>query len=42
MRLNMGTTDRIVRAVVVALLMDGGPASVWAPRALEAFHEFSS
>ena len=24
----------------VALLMGGGPSSVWAPRAWEAFHEF--
>jgi hypothetical protein len=25
----------------VALLMNGGPASVWAPRAFEAFREFA-
>jgi hypothetical protein len=25
----------------VALLMGGGPASVWAPRAYEAFQEFN-
>lgn len=35
------TEDEVVEALGVALLMDGGPASVWAPRALEAFREFS-
>lgn len=32
--------DEVVDALGVALLMAGGPASVWAPRALEAFDEF--
>lgn len=35
------TEEEVAEALGVALLMDGGPASVWAPRALEAFHEFS-
>ena len=30
-----------VEALDVALLMAGGPASVWAPRALAAFDEFT-
>jgi hypothetical protein len=33
--------DEVVEALGVALLMNGGPASVWAPRALEAFREAS-
>ena len=35
------TEDELVEALGVALLMEGGPASVWAPRALEAFREFA-
>lgn len=35
------TRDQVVEALGVALLMAGGPASVWAPRALSAFDEFS-
>lgn len=35
------TEDEVVEALGVALLMEGGPASVWAPRALEAFREFA-
>ena len=35
------TEDEVVEALGVALLMEGGPASVWAPRALEAFLEFA-
>lgn len=31
----------VAEALGVALLMDGGPASVWGPRALAAFHEYS-
>lgn len=31
----------VSEALGVALLMGGGPASVWAPRALAAFHEFA-
>jgi AhpD family alkylhydroperoxidase len=34
------TEEEVAEALGVALLMDGGPASVWAPRALEAYHEF--
>jgi AhpD family alkylhydroperoxidase len=34
-----GATEAEV--VEALLLMDGGPASVWAPRALAAFHEFT-
>ena len=36
------TEDELVEALGVALLMEGGPASVWAPRALEAFREFAA
>lgn len=36
------TEDEVAEALGVALLMNGGPASVWAPRALAAFHEFAS
>lgn len=35
------TREEAVEVLSVALLMAGGPASVWAPRALEAFDEFS-
>jgi AhpD family alkylhydroperoxidase len=35
------TEDEVAEALGVALLMEGGPASVWAPRALEAFREFA-
>jgi len=35
------TEDEVVEALGVALLMNGGPASVWAPRALEAYREFA-
>lgn len=35
------TEAEVVEALGVALLMEGGPASVWAPRALEAFREFA-
>ena len=31
----------VAEALGVALLMGGGPSSVWAPRALEAFREFA-
>ena len=34
------TEAEVVEALGVALLMDGGPASVWAPRALAAYREF--
>ncbi|MDX1657587.1 MAG: carboxymuconolactone decarboxylase family protein [Nitriliruptorales bacterium] len=35
------TREQVVEVLSVALLMAGGPASVWAPRALAAFDEFS-
>ena len=35
------TADEVADALGVALLMDGGPASVYAPRAWAAFHEFA-
>lgn len=34
--------EEVAEALGVALLMGGGPASVHAPRALEAFEEFAS
>lgn len=36
------TEAEVAEALGVALLMDGGPATVYGPRAWEAFHEFSS
>lgn len=36
------TEAEVAEALGVALLMGGGPASVWAPRALAAFQEFAS
>lgn len=35
------TEAEVAEALGVALLMDGGPASVWTPRAFAAFHEFA-
>ena len=35
------TRQEVAEALGVTLLMDGGPASVYAPRALAAFDEFS-
>jgi AhpD family alkylhydroperoxidase len=35
------TEAEVAEALGVALLMGGGPASVWAPRALAAFREFA-
>jgi AhpD family alkylhydroperoxidase len=35
------TEAQVAEALGVALLMDGGPASVWAPRAFAAYHEFA-
>jgi len=32
--------DEVAEAIGVALLMDGGPATVYGPRALEAYQEF--
>ena len=31
----------VAEAVGVAVLMNGGPGTVWGPRALSAFHEFA-
>lgn len=36
------TREEAVEVLGVALLMAGGPASVWAPRALAAFDEFAA
>jgi AhpD family alkylhydroperoxidase len=36
------TPGEVAEMLAVALLMDGGPASVWAPRALAAYHEFAT
>jgi AhpD family alkylhydroperoxidase len=35
------TTQEVAEALGVALLMDGGPATVYGPRALAAFTEFT-
>ena len=35
------TRQQVAEALGVTLLMDGGPASVYAPRALAAFDEFT-
>jgi AhpD family alkylhydroperoxidase len=35
------TEDEVAEALGVALLMGGGPSSVWAPRALQAYREFA-
>ena len=38
----LGATEQEVAEMLgVALLMGGGPASVWAPRAFDAFQEFA-
>lgn len=36
------TADEVAEALGVAILMNGGPGTVHAPRALEAFQEFAS
>ena len=36
------TREEVAEALGVALLMGGGPASVWGPRALAAFDEFAT
>ncbi len=36
------TEEELSEILGVALLMDGGPATVYGPRAWEAFHEFTS
>jgi AhpD family alkylhydroperoxidase len=35
------TVEEVAETIGVAILMNGGPATVWGPRALAAFHEFS-
>lgn len=35
------TEAEVAEALGVTLLMGGGPSSVWAPRALDAFREFA-
>ncbi|MEL7209298.1 MAG: carboxymuconolactone decarboxylase family protein [Actinomycetota bacterium] len=35
------TEEEVAEAMGVALLMGGGPASVWAPRGLAAFKEYA-
>jgi AhpD family alkylhydroperoxidase len=38
----LGATEQEVAEVLgVALLMGGGPASVWGPRAFDAYREFA-
>ncbi|MCY7289992.1 MAG: hypothetical protein LH624_17545 [Cryobacterium sp.] len=41
MALRGATADEVAEALVVALLMDGGTASVYGPRAWAAFEEFA-
>ena len=36
------TAEEVAEVLAVALLMDGGPASTYAPRAWAAFNEFAS
>lgn len=36
------TSEEVAEAVGVTILMNGGPGTVWGPRALEAFLEFSA
>lgn len=36
------TRDEAAEILAVALLMGGGPTSVWGPRALQAFDEFQT
>jgi AhpD family alkylhydroperoxidase len=36
------TEDEVAEVLGVALLMGGGPASVWAPRAFGAYREFAA
>jgi AhpD family alkylhydroperoxidase len=38
-----GATDQeVAEAIGVVILMNGGPGTVWGPRALEAFREFAA
>lgn len=36
------TSQEVAEAIGVAILMNGGPATIYGPRALEAFEEFAS
>ena len=36
------TADQVAEAIGVAILMNGGPATVFGPRAFAAFHEFAA
>jgi AhpD family alkylhydroperoxidase len=36
------TEEEVAEILGVALLMGGGPASVWAPRAFDAYREFAA
>jgi AhpD family alkylhydroperoxidase len=35
------TAEEVAEMIGVAISMNGGPGTVWGPRALAAFHEFS-
>jgi AhpD family alkylhydroperoxidase len=35
------TAAEVIEMIGVAIMMNGGPGTVWGPRALAAFHEFS-
>jgi AhpD family alkylhydroperoxidase len=35
------TVEEVTEMIGVAISMNGGPGTVWGPRALAAFHEFS-
>ncbi len=35
------TVEEVAEMIGVAISMNGGPGTVWGPRALAAFHEFS-
>ncbi len=36
------STEEVAEMIGVAITMNGGPGTVWGPRALAAFHEFSA
>jgi AhpD family alkylhydroperoxidase len=36
------TTAEVTEMIGVAISLNGGPGTVWGPRALAAFHEFSA
>jgi AhpD family alkylhydroperoxidase len=36
------SAQEVAEAMGVAILMNGGPGTVWGPRALQAFHEFAA